>query len=495
MNLTLTRRILIAIGLIAAVVAGWNIANENPLPVAVIGVALILWMSGHVLNIPTDALIAGIVLAGYLVGNRGFAQLQVPRVPMLPGEFALGLGLMLSLWRSVQGRATLLHRDALDGFVFGWIALGVIRIPVDLRAHGFVALRDFAFVYYALFYFVARSWNSVPAARRWVLGCVMAGLTLAGPVFCLFLAYPDWFVTTLAIGGIPIVFVKNDVAGGFLAGGALWFVHRYVCSRRVGWLAAAAAALVGVAVGNNRASIVALGCGIAWLVVLRAWRMVRVVVALLAVGLCGLLIQGVVSPRPVTTLPIYRLYESLASIADLQGNRVYRSTDLDDKPDNNQFRLVWWRAVATETWADGRWFGLGFGHDLAGEFLRVYYADNNDEFNVRSPHNYLLSIFGRMGLVGIAGFGAIAVVMARKTWVARDTVDKRDSPLPLWLVSWTILASACLGVVLEGPMGAIVFWTLLGLANASPAERESDAPEVAALPTADAYASATDSIP
>jgi hypothetical protein len=31
---------------------------------------------------------------------------------------------------------------------------------------------------------------------------------------------------------------------------------------------------------------------------------------------------------------------------------------------------------------------------------------------------------------------------------------------------WAIFGSACFGVVLEGPMGAIVFWTLLGVANA-----------------------------
>jgi hypothetical protein len=28
-----------------------------------------------------------------------------------------------------------------------------------------------------------------------------------------------------------------------------------------------------------------------------------------------------------------------------------------------------------------------------------------------------------------------------------------------------ILTSACFGVVLEGPMGAVVFWSVLGLAN------------------------------
>jgi CHASE3 domain sensor protein len=50
-----------------------------------------------------------------------------------------------------------------------------------------------------------------------------------------------------------------------------------------------------------------------------------------------------------------------------------------------------------------------------------------------------------------------------------------------------ILVSACFGVVLEGPMGAVVFWTILGLASAtSAAEQEQRAAAEAALdaPTA-----------
>ena len=45
----------------------------------------------------------------------------------------------------------------------------------------------------------------------------------------------------------------------------------------------------------------------------------------------------------------------------------------------------------------------------------------------------------------------------------------RDTPpdsLVYWCMVWGIFGSACFGVVLEGPMGAIVFWTLLGMANA-----------------------------
>ena len=43
---------------------------------------------------------------------------------------------------------------------------------------------------------------------------------------------------------------------------------------------------------------------------------------------------------------------------------------------------------------------------------------------------------------------------------------------------WVVMISACLGVVLEGPMGAIPFWIMLGLAHHAataplPADSES----------------------
>ena len=43
-----------------------------------------------------------------------------------------------------------------------------------------------------------------------------------------------------------------------------------------------------------------------------------------------------------------------------------------------------------------------------------------------------------------------------------------------------MLVSACFGVVLEGPMGAVIFWTLLGIANGgTPAAPASEGEKLA----------------
>jgi hypothetical protein len=74
-----------------------------------------------------------------------------------------------------------------------------------------------------------------------------------------------------------------------------------------------------------------------------------------------------------------------------------------------------------------------------------------------------------MGVVGSTVLLALIVALANATWKAGRhalAVPYSVSRLRLWLTVWTLLVSACFGVVLEGPMGAVVFWTVLGMANA-----------------------------
>jgi hypothetical protein len=90
--------------------------------------------------------------------------------------------------------------------------------------------------------------------------------------------------------------------------------------------------------------------------------------------------------------------------------------------------------------------------------------------------------------MGILGFGLLLGVLAaaaRCTWRrARETHSGSEAnpSLPLWLLAWTVVTSACFGVVLEGPMGAIVFWTSLGLANAESAVQQLNEPETSPPP-------------
>src|SRR5690606_32271063 len=68
----------------------------------------------------------------------------------------------------------------------------------------------------------------------------------------------------------------------------------------------------------------------------------------------------------------------------------------------------------------------------------------------------------RMGAIGLLLFLVCIALIAVRTWRAIRVSADDAGP---WCVVWAMLTSACLGVVLEGPMGAVVFWTVLGVAN------------------------------
>ena len=169
--------------------------------------------------------------------------------------------------------------------------------------------------------------------------------------------------------------------------------------------------------------------------------------------------RGKISPIAIRTRSFHRRHP---------GNRTYLSTDVEYKGDNNRFRLIWWRTIIDETIDGDPWFGLGFGHDLAAGFVRRYYPDSDEEFSARSPHCIFITLFGRTGVIGLLAFLAIVAAMTRRTWAVLRAPHCDEDLVTLWLAPWIVLISACFGVVLEGPMGAVVFWTTLGMAAGYP---------------------------
>ena len=86
-----------------------------------------------------------------------------------------------------------------------------------------------------------------------------------------------------------------------------------------------------------------------------------------------------------------------------------------------------------------------------------------------------------MGVIGLALFLSILLIMARRTvQQARSTPDAGTSTP--WLFSWMIFVTACFGVVMEGPMGAVLFWMMLGMANVTGPEPVDESGADTAIP-------------
>jgi hypothetical protein len=447
------------------VVLGVHVANEN------YGLAvLVLLLSGWLVvakmsAAPPDAWLLATVFVGYLVGNRGFAQIQpTDHVPLLPAEAALLVAIPALVVRSALGRANPVRTDFLNYSILIWMAVGAARLPLDMSRFGVMALRDFATIYYASLFFVAQAYGASEASERLLRRAVTVGfLALIPAVVCVLVA-PAFLLEHLTWRGIPIIYHKSDLIATSLAAGFFWLWTRWDRSRHYRWLVAASASLLLIGVmASPRAGMFAVGVTmLLWLLVGR-WRVLAFQFGLVALASVVALAATSLARRDLRTSIPYSMYEHAASFFDPAGSGTYINTESGDLGGNNQFRLIWWRDVIEDTMAINPTFGLGFGADLSTRFLADYNLLTDESFAARSPHSMIVTMFGRLGILGLAAWIAVSAGVALLSWrLLRsgdpDGVGFASVVVVIWL-------SACFGVVLEGPMGAVIFWTVLGLAS------------------------------
>jgi O-antigen ligase len=471
-------RIYAAVAALLAIWLGNGIAQQElGLPFfltgGIVGLLLLWWRP-----MPIATFLLGGVLFGYVVGNRGFAQLYLSNsLPLLPAELVLLVGGIILAAQSAFRRELPFRREPLNLLILLWLILGTGRVFFDVRTYGFAALRDYATVYYTGFFFLAQVVAREPAGKRFVLLCLVSGCTLLLPLSVLSEQFPGFFLETLTVRGTPLIFYKGDLLGTFFAIGALIYFIRFEERGRWWSLGLSLVFIGGTLASSNRASMLALGVATVLLAVCGRWKFAVVQAVVGVIAALVILLVAHVGEIAMENTPLYGLYERVISVVDPMGQRTYTGDTSFDKGDNNLFRSVWWRAVFDETIDGNPWLGLGFGHDLADRFVRQYYPEAGEEFTTRSPHNVLLTIFARMGVVGLLPFLAIAGLAV--TRAAQAIRARQNDNIIFWCCALIILMSACLGVVLEGPMGAVVFWTLLGLAN-TPESADAAAPGSAA---------------
>jgi len=465
MNPQLRLCLFVALGAAIGITVGIDISNEE-FGLAIFVALVACWVIvDRTSDAPPDAWLLGASLIGYVVGNRGFAQLQPSRfIPLLPAEAVLLVAVPALVVRMAVNRATGFRRDSLNYALLAWILYGTIRLPLDLSRFGIIALRDYAMIYYAAFFFIAQAFGAHAASARALRRSLTIAFVALMPVVVSIQLYPNFLVEHFTLRGIPLIFQKSDLIAAYLAAGAFWLWTRQGPGGRYLWplLAAASLLLVGL-MGSPRAAIAAIVITTAlWLLVGR-WRTAAALAATVVGGSLLTLAVFALSDRDLRNSAPYSVYEHTISIFDPKGTGSYINGESGDPGDNNRFRLVWWRDVYEETLSTNPVFGLGFGSDLAGRFLADYDLLSDETFAARSPHSMIVTTFGRMGFVGLAIWVGVSASMVRTAW----RLFRRGDPESLGLASITcvIWISSCVGVVLESPMGAVIFWTVLGLAN------------------------------
>lgn len=114
--------------------------------------------------------------------------------------------------------------------------------------------------------------------------------------------------------------------------------------------------------------------------------------------------------------------------------------------------------------------GVGFGENYMTytDAAEALLGQNDPRISeVRSPHNYVVGTFMRLGFVGISFLGLFIVLY----FISLFRYFKNKMPESIVLAALLVIPSVALpalvGVVLESPFGAIPFWWALGIIFAS----------------------------
>src|ERR1700678_19019 len=167
MNPRLRLTLFLILGTALAIFIGVDLANES-YALATLAALVCCWIFVEWKSVaPPDAWLLAAAVVGYIVGNRGFAQIQpAANIPLLPAEAVLLAAVPALAVRVAMKRAIAVRKDFLNYAILVWMVIGTARLPVDLSRHVIIALRDFATIYYASFFFISQAFGSSKASSN-----------------------------------------------------------------------------------------------------------------------------------------------------------------------------------------------------------------------------------------------------------------------------------------------------------------------------------------
>jgi len=415
--------------------------------------------------------ILSFTLLGYAYGNKGFAYIGITQFYIDSLTFTTAVTVLI-----LRPRWFRLIKDPAVALLTLFMIWGAARTIPFIETYGIDTLRDsviwaWGLIALAVAHLVRQS-LPLHAIVSWY-GMTMRWFVAWIPIaFLIYILMGD----TLARwpwgpeGGVPIIVFKGGDVGVQLAGILAFLLIIIPASRNTTPLLSAwitlpcwLASFV-VAASINRGGFLALL--IASIFVTYCARLKRVAVLGLALGLFVML--GAFSAAN-KVLPEYRRGDRAISVEQLSTNIQSIFTDVDNfgGTGTKHWRLEWWNSIIAYTF-DGEyfWTGKGFGINLADDDGFQVTADRS----LRSPHNGHLTILARMGVPGFVLWILFLLTLLSRLWKRhkkwKSLGDDFQAGLCIWVLTFlgAAMINATFDVYLEGPMGGIWFWSVVGLA-------------------------------
>lgn len=470
--------------MLCALAAYLATTSAGPLLLAGAAILALLLAARAAWRVPLVAQAVMLVMGGYVLLNRNFAELHVSLsgLPVYVGEILLAVALPWSLSR---WPARLSRPDALFFIVLAaWLAYATLRLLAGGLATGLDAVRDFAIAYYALFALVGYvAWSAVPRAA-WTTVFLVVFIGLLGVVAVTAVQGPIGLPIPGDDPTSPTKADRADVMSVSLIAAATFFL---LALRKAGLalprLLLSSAALALLLPLEVRAATIGVVAIVVLLAFQQRWRTLLslvglpvIVIALVAVF--GVQFRGRSGGGSTDAL----LARQLSTVSVLWGGQAVEAASTGDywtqdpAVDTVAWRLAFWNALVNDIGSSGQGvlFGLGFGTDLTGSV--GFQPDPNAPRPLRSPHNFLLTLVGRTGLVGLGLWLTLLVTWLvpafRATRATLQAGRDEEADYLLWLLVYAlaIVLAALFGVVLESPFGAIPCYLLFGMSLRASAE-------------------------
>lgn len=404
--------------------------------------------------------IALVLLIGYFCMSRSFAYVGYPPWHLFVGEVILGAFICFGprvrdrRWTFAAMRMAPLRRFAKVFLVF--FLFGAFQVVHGIRA-GYpmlTALRDMAFNYYPLYFFLGL-WVSITDRQfmRRLISLAAWVNALYGITFILLLSTVTWVMPGVSKDVVPVPIFGQPMFSAVIVLALLSF-DREISNA---WLLIVlnTAVLLGMVI---RAEWLGFGLGlIVW-----AWttkNMKKVVLG-------GVIVLGLLAVIYVTKFS-YTGPESRGgtiSATDLLG-RVIAPFDADlaaNYTSDSQmyeatflWRAVWWAAIWNSSHEDVSLALIGHGYGFMLGDLVPYLQDSS----TRTPHNVFFFALGYTGWIGVMVFAALQYELFRLLWAVKQKTGE-----PFGIVFWVATVSfSTFTAFFEEPHGGVPFYLMAGI--------------------------------
>ncbi len=410
-----------------------------------------------------------ILLGGYLILGYAFMLLRIP-----PTGFGIPLGevLLVVVLAGINPRLALSRMGAiviLAPFLIWW-GWGLGRLTFDAAEHGIWALRDATPLIESLFVIVGFSLAADPRATQRLVRWLR-------PIFILACGYSLLFVFADQIAAIsPTISGASGQAvpifGSFATAGTMLLWAAFACliapadrpGKRLA-LTLIAGFLIAFAliVLQKRTTYLQLACLAALLFYIQPRALGRLGITLPLLGLLLLVISAFdfrISGRLTSQISLSFFVDHVLAIV---GIGAEGHGNVADAAEGVSLRLHWWIRIYEQLMADPIALigGLGYGIPL---------TDFQDTLGVtaREPHNSVISVVARLGLIGLVSWIWIQVEFFRAGfrayWQHRRQGSHDTARLILLVIAFAILILiGCVGEDnMEKPFFAIPFYAFWG---------------------------------